>query len=367
MRFSIPRNEFLTRLESVSTAVASKTVKPVLSGILFKTTENSKLELVATDLETSIKTYVQPSEISGTGQFVVDAKVLLEIMRNLPDGKVFFDFQDTNLVIRMEKSRFVLPTMSGEEFPEVEPAQGGWELETSVTALEIMIDRVLFCAAKDEFMRNLNGVYWELEGGYLRLVAADGFRLALAEEKTSQNLEDHFLLTLKSMKDLQSSIKTAGSDDMKIVYDGTRVGFYFDGTEMVARVVEADFPDYKKVLPKAFKTRVVANTSSLSDAIRRASIAARLGSDSIKIEIREDNMKLVAKSPDHGESSEELEIKKDGEDLIIAFNPKFLLEATKKIDTEEAELNFVDSNSPLQMNPVDVEGYLYIIMPIRLI
>lgn len=78
-------------------------------------------------------------------------------------------------------------------------------------------------------------------------------------------------------------------------------------------------------------------------------------------------MKLIAKSPDHGESSEELEIKKDGEDLIIAFNPKFLLEATKKIDTEEVELNFVDSNSPLQMNPVDVEGYLYIIMPIRLI
>jgi len=216
-------------------------------------------------------------------------------------------------------------------------------------------------------MRNLNGIYWELQGGYLRLVAADGFRLALAEEKIESDVEDRFLLTLKSMKDLQSSIKTALSDDLRIIYDGAKVGFYFDGIEMIARVVDAEFPDYRKVLPKAFKTRVVANTTVLSDAIRRASIAARLGSESVKIELKGESIKLIAKSPEHGESTEELDVKKEGDDILIAFNPRFLADSIKKIDTEEVELNFVDSNSPLQMNPVDVEGYLYIIMPIRLI
>ncbi|MCD6160228.1 MAG: DNA polymerase III subunit beta [Kosmotoga sp.] len=367
MRFSIERGEILSRLESVASAVAQKTVKPVLSGVLFKATTEGKIELLATDLETAIKAVTTPVHIDGEGAFVVEAKVILEVIRNLPSGEIIFELQDNNLIVRVEKSKFVLPTISPDQFPEIEPTRGGIEIETSVTVLELMIDRVIFCAAKDEFMRNLNGIYWELQGGYLRLVAADGFRLALAEEKIESDVEDRFLLTLKSMKDLQSSIKTALSDDLRIIYDGAKVGFYFDGIEMIARVVDAEFPDYRKVLPKAFKTRVVANTTVLSDAIRRASIAARLGSESVKIELKGESIKLIAKSPEHGESTEELDVKKEGDDILIAFNPRFLADSIKKIDTEEVELNFVDSNSPLQMNPVDVEGYLYIIMPIRLI
>ncbi|HNR79915.1 MAG TPA: DNA polymerase III subunit beta [Mesotoga infera] len=367
MNFVVERNEILTRLEAVSGAAASKTVKPILSGIYFSVKGESIVQLTATDLETAIKTEVKAKHIDGQDGFVVDAKVALEIVRNLPEGEIIFEIEETNLIIRAGKSRFTLPTMDPEEFPDVETTTGGVEFVVSVSAIELMIDRVIFCAARDEFMRNLNGVYWEFEGGFLRLVAADGFRMALAEERIDVSVDDHFLLTLKSMRDLQNSMKSAMSDEMKIVYDGSRVGFYFDGTEMVSKVVDAEFPDYKRVLPKSFKSRVRLYTSNLSDAVRRASIAARLGSDSIKLDIKDELLRIIARSPDHGEAIEEIEGKKEGDNLVIAFNPRFLSESLRKIDTEEVELNFVDSNSPLQINPIDVQGYTYIIMPIRLI
>lgn len=367
MKFAVQRSEILTRLESVSGAVASKNVKPILSGIHFSVAGELAIQLKATDLETSIKTEVKVNHIDGTGAFVVDARVMLEIVRNLPDGEIFFEIEETNLVVRSGKSRFTLPTMDAAEFPPIEPAKGGVEFSVSVSAVELMIDRVMFCAARDEFMRNLNGVYWEFESGFLRLVAADGFRMSLAEERIDLNIEDHYLLTLKSMKDLHNSMKSAMSDQMRVVYDGSRVGFYFDGTEMVSKVVDAEFPDYRRVLPKSFKTRVVLKTSAFSDAVRRASIAARLGSDSVRFDIKDESFRIIAKSPDHGEAIEQLEGNKEGDDIIIAFNPRFLAEAARKIDTDEAELNFVDSGSPLQLNPIDVQGYTYIIMPIRLI
>ena len=367
MKFVAARSEILTRLESVSGAVAPKSVKPILSGIYFSMKDDSTVKLQATDLETAITTELRPKHIDGRCDFVIDARLVLEIVRNLPEGEVVFETEDTNVIIREGSARFTLPTMDPDEFPIVEPTSGGLEFTVSVSSIELMIDRVIFCAAMDEFMRNLNSVYWEFEDGYLRLVAADGFRMALSEERIDLSIDDHFLLTLKSMKDLQNSLKAAMSDLLKVTYDGSRVQFLFDGTEIVTKVVDAEFPDYKKVLPKSFKARLVLSTEVFSDAVRRASIAARLGSDSVKFEIDDEQFKIVARSPDHGESIEILDANKEGDNIVIAFNPRFLSESAKKIDSDTVELNFVDSNSPLQMNPVDVQGYTYVIMPIRLI
>jgi len=367
MKFVAARSEILTRLESVSGAVAPKNVKPILSGIYFSMKDESTVKLVATDLETAITTELKPKQIDGSCNFVIDARLVLEIVRNLPEGEVIFETEETNMVIRMGSARFTLPTMDPDDFPDIEPATGGLDFTVSVSSVELMVERVIFCAARDEFMRNLNSVYWEFDDGYLRLVAADGFRMALSEGRIDLNIDDHFLLTLKSMRDLQNSLKAAMSDVMKITYDGSRVQFSFDGTEIVTKVVDAEFPDYRKVLPKSFKARVVVPTETFSDAVRRASIAARLGSDSVKFEIDDEQFKIIARSPDHGESVEVIGANKEGDNIVIAFNPRFLSESVKKIDSDSVELNFVDSNSPLQMNPVDVQGYTYIIMPIRLI
>ncbi len=368
MKFTLERSDLLPRLETVGMAVAPKTVKPVLAGILLRISDEGEIILMATDLESSVKTRINATVFEGeAASFVVEASLFMEIVRNLSEGKIRFTLEATNFNIDQGKSHFLVPTMSAEDYPDFDSMSAGTSLTESLTALELMIDRTLFCAARDEFMRNLNGIYWEFEGDYFRLVAADGFRMALSESRIENGLDERFLLSLRSMKNLHNAMKSAKSDQIAIVFDGSRVGFSFDDTEIVARIVEADFPDYRKVLPKAFKTRVKVETRAFLDVLRRSSIAAKFGSDSIKIELVDGQIILMSSSQDHGESVDELTVEKDGEDLTIAFNPRFLSEAMKKVDTEQTELSFVDAGSALQINPIGVEGYIYIVMPIRLI
>lgn len=365
MRFSVEKNEFNPVLNSVLSVVPQKSIKPVLEGVLFKV-EDGNLTLEATDLETAIKIKDIQVNADGVAEFVVGAKMLTEIVNNLPSGEVVFEYTKPNLTIRARKSKFTLPTMSADDFPEIKSVRkGAWSIETSITALELMIDRTLFCAAKDVFIRNLNSVNWEFTSGKLRLVAADGFRMGLIEEKVIGSIEESFLLTLKSMKDIKSSFKNAKSDDIKIVYDGSRVGLYFNNTEMVVRVVDADFPDYERVIPKNIKTKIIVNKQEFIDAVRRASIVSKLSADSVKLSTKGNTMSIFARN-ENGEATEEIEAFKDGEDILIAFDPKFLIEAAKKIGSEKIELNFVDADSPLKMVPFDNDNYMYIIMPIRL-
>lgn len=367
MKLTVSKGELATKISMVSRVVPAKAVKPVLQGILFKVSDG-RLTISATDLETGFVTEVREFNADEDGAFVVEGKVVDEVVRNMPGDQVHIEYDGISAIFSSQKSRFTLPTMNPKEFPEFSPDVTGEEITLSTTQVETMLERTMFSAAKEEIMRNLNGVLWEFDSDYLRFVAADGFRLALAETTNDSGFLGTFLLSLNSMKDFLSSIKSASSDELIVRTDGRRVGFTFDGTQMVVRVVDAEFPNYKTVLPKDFRTRVVMNNDLFIEVLKRVSIAAKLGSETVKLEIRDEVMRVSARSSDRGEAVEEVEVDvKDGEDLIIGFNPKFLLEACQHIDTESVELNFKDSNSPVQINPVDVEGYLYIVMPVRLI
>lgn len=366
MKAIVEANELSNKISVVSKTVPSKTIKPIMACILFDFSQQG-VYLHATDLETGVKARVE-CEPDGEGRFAVDAKILYEIVKTLPnEGKVQLSFSSGLLTVECGRSKFRVPTMDPSEFPEISLPSEGYALDIEAKTLAEMIERVVFCAAKDEFMRNLNGVFWEIGNGFLRLVASDGFRLALAEERLSTQNESSFLISLKSMKELQSIIESCSETNITIHYDGKRLSLSTSYIETVMRVVEIDFPDYKKVLPKAFKSKVIFSKNDLIEALRRTMVIAKRGSESVKVEVTEDILSLSSRSPDSGEMNEEVSIRKEGEDIVAAFNPLFLMEALRHIHTDEVEFNFVDSTSPLQINPLNVEGYLYIVMPIRIV
>ncbi|AEH50951.1 DNA polymerase III subunit beta [Pseudothermotoga thermarum] len=365
-RISVDVSQLSEKVSIVSKIVPSKTIKPILSCILFKLS-NGEVFLSATDLESGIKARLR-CESEGEGKFAVDAKVLNEIVRTLPDETTAeFTLSEESVTVTCGRSKFKIPTVDPSEFPDLEASAGGTEIQIDASTLASMLEKVIFCAATDEFMKNLNGVFWEVGRELLRLVASDGFRLAIAEERVISNNETSFLLSLKSMRELLSMASKNEEQTLKILYDGRCVSILANDIEMTARVVEIEFPDYKKVLPKAFKTKVVVSTDELVEALKRALVIAKRGTESIRVDVTEDILRISSRSPDYGEAQEEIDVRKDGEDILAAFNPKFLIEALRHIDSEEVELNFVDSTSPLQINPVDVSGYLYIVMPIRIV
>jgi len=365
MKIVVDRLKLENAVSIASRAVASKTVKPVLSGILFEI--NEKLNLYSTDMEMGLKHSVTLDEPGDSGfKFVLDAKLISDIVKSLPGEKLDISFDGNIVEIKSEKSVFKLNAMSADEFPEFIPAQNGFKIVLNSETVKNMMEKVTFCASTDEFMRNLNGVFWEFDGPYLRLVAADGFRLGLVEESIENEENFSFFLSLKSMKELQRILDSAIDTDFEMIYDGTKVGFKLDDTQIVVRIVDTEFPDYKKVIPTGFSTKIIADKNELREAIKRAAITARFGDDSIKFNIFDNTMHIESKSQDYGEAHEELEVEKDGQDMIVAFNPKFITDAIQRIESENVELNFLDPSKPLQINPPEVLGYLYIIMPLRL-
>jgi len=361
----IDKSKIENAVNIASRAVAPKTVKPVLSGILFEV--NEMLNLYSTDLEMGLKHSIDVVETDGQDfKFVLDAKLISEVVKNLPEDKIELSFDGNVVEIKSGKSVFKLNTMPADEFPEFIPAETGFKLALSTEMVKNMMEKVIFCASTDEYMRNLNGVYWEFNGPYFRLVAADGFRLGLVEESIENEETLSFFLSLKSMKELQKILDSTSNEEFEMTYDGTKIGFKLDGTQVVIRILDVEFPDYKKVIPTGFTTKVIADKNELREAIRRVAITAKLGDESIKFNIFDNTMHIESKSQDYGEAHEELEVEKDGQDMLIAFNPKFILEAIQRIETENVELNFLEPTKPLQLNPPEVLGYMYIIMPLRL-
>ncbi len=366
MRVIVSQGELEDKLNMASKAIAKKSVKPILSGFLFDISDG-EFKVFATDMETGVKALVVADEVDGEAKFVVEAAFILDIVKNLPNDTVTLEYNEDGLLeIYAGRSKFSISTMEPSEFPdfvEVE-AEGFVEIDTAI--LEDMIDKVLFSAATDEFMRNLNGVYWEFFENNLRFVASDGFRLALIDQQLENSLDMNFLISLKSMKELQNVISNTGEPSVRLKYDGKRLSVEAGDVIVVMRTVDADFPDYRRVLPTEYNLKITTSTNELMDALKRIMIVAKRGSEAVKIMSGEGELILETRSPDSGEGLESIDAEVEGSEITAAFNPKFLMDALKHIKSPEVELLFVSQSAPLKLKPADTEEYFYIIMPIRM-
>ncbi|MBM7559565.1 DNA polymerase III subunit beta [Marinitoga litoralis] len=404
-KLEVERSKLNNLMDMAAKAVAKKTTNPILSGFKFSVKDND-LHLYATDLQTAFhgvlkniivekvekinedlftenseenteevpETEVLFEEVANVEikpEFVVDASYFMDIIKNLSFESVNIYLENRNIKVIAGKSEFLLPTMNADEFPEIVPNKVEEGLMTfERQKLLSMIEKVIFCALRDSenMSRNLNGVYWDFrEGGYLTLVAADGYRLALAELSLDIiNTPPSFLLSLKSMEELQNVLRSSKSENIDLFFDGSRVLFFLDdeNIEIILNVVDATFPDYVRIIPQAFKTKVITSTDLFLKVLKRVSIAAK--NDQIKMEIKDSIMELTAKSPEVGLAVEELEIEKEGEDIIIAYSPKYLREAIDHIATSEVEFNITSESSQTMIKPVGDDSYMYIVMPVRL-
>lgn len=365
MKISVSRGELEDKLFVASKAVSKRTIKPALSGFLFDVSD--EVIVYATDMETGVRAKIQANEIEGEGKFVVDASTILEIVKSLSSDIVDMELNENNLVISSGKSRFILTTMDPSDFPGFVSAETDKFVEVDTSILDEMVDKVMFSAATDEFMRNLYGVFWEMSKGNLRLVASDGFRLALMDQPVDFEMEISFLISLPSMKELKNVLANTSEPTLNLRFDGKRLSIEAGDVEVTMRVVDADFPDYRRVLPNQYSTKVVSSREELLDALKRVMIIAKKGSEAVKFSIEDGNLMLSSKSPDYGEVVEEIDADIEGEELYIAFNPKFVQESLRKIDTPEVEMLFDGQSKPLKVKPLEKEDYFYIIMPIRIV
>lgn len=373
MEFRIDKEIFLKSLQKVQGIIEKRTSMPILSNVLLEAAE-SGLMVTATDLEVGMKS-TYPAVVVSTGKITVGAKKLFEIVKEFPNKEITFTSKENDWVeIKCGKVHFNIVGLSSEEFPYFPLIKEDNLFEITGSLLKGMIDKTSFAICNDDTKYNLNGLFTKVETNesgenYLKMVATDGHRLSIAnghfEGKTGIELETGVILPKKGILELK---KITEEDNGTLLFgfmDNNAVVKQGD-SYMVMRLVDGEFPDYKRVIPTSNEKVVLVNKDNFTHSVRRMAILSSEKFKGIMLEISQDNIKISSNNPELGDAMEEIDITYGGEPFTVRFNARYLLDVLAVTETENIEMKFKDELSPSIITPENSNSYLAVIMPMRL-
>lgn len=369
MKFSCEQQALSKALNIVSKAVSSRTTIPILKGILLKVDEDGNLTMSASDMDLSIEKTLKVENFE-PGEVVVYAKLFGDIIRKLPNSVVTMELEDENVLIRCANSEFHIIGLAADEFPRI----GLPEKDTDVILfdkelLKDMIRKTSFAASIDESRGVITGVLLEMEEKTLNMVALDGFRMAITREDMINKKRENIIIPAKILGEISKiigEVETEENDQVRLYINDKMAIFLIEDVKVVLRLLEGEFIKYRDILPKDNPIRIVINKNDFMDSIERASLLAKVGKNNlIKLSITDHAMEITSKS-EEGNVREEVMISKEGKDLIIGFNSKYLIDVLKVIDEEEIVMLFNTSISPCLVQPVAGSSFEYLILPVRI-
>ena len=367
MKFTCSQVTLTRALNTVSKAVSNKTTIPVLRGILIQAKDN-KLTLTSSDLDISIIREM-PAEIEEEGSSVVPSKLFGDIVRKLPNEEIVIeDTAAGSLNMSTSSSDFSVVTMPVDQFPKIgDSIEDKAVVRIEANMFREMIRKTSFAASMEEAKGTLVGILTELTPDTIEMVALDGFRLAHTSKEMINEESRSFIVAAKIMNELSkitsdeieaATVRISLGDKSAVVNVGS--------TEIILRIMEGEFIRYRDIIPKDSQIKVVISRSLLLESIERASLLAKEGKNNlIKFSIR-DSMITITSRSEEGNVKEEIGIDKEGDDLDIGFNSKYVIDVLKAIDDEEIMMNFKNSISPCVISPVEGREFEYLVLPVRI-
>src|SRR5262249_9469199 len=326
-----------------------------------------------TDLDVSLQTECA-ADSDKPGAIVLQARKLLDIVRNLPDAEIRFTKEDNDWVrIVCAPSEFRIVGQAKEHFPSTPKAdKAGVRISASV--MHSLINRTVFAITQEESRYALNGALLLLSDGRLQMVATDGHRLALAAssiDQTEVRAETDHLKVIIPKKALTELVKlTAGAEEeLELSRDENHLYFEIQNRYLTSRMVAGQFPNYELVLPKNNDKTISLNVDKVSQAIRRAALMADERSHGVKIDLANGKLSITAQSADVGEAREVIPLDYSGDNLSIGFNAQYVLDFLGVVGTDEVVFEFKDEQSPALLRPQEdgQSEYKYVVMPMRLL
>ncbi|MDR1409442.1 MAG: DNA polymerase III subunit beta [Oscillospiraceae bacterium] len=367
MKITCDAAEFAQSCVNVSRAVAAKSTLPALEGILIKAFGEG-VELTCYNTELGIRT-TQGCAVEEEGAVVVNAHLFCEILRRLPDGPAEITADSRCYVtIAAGESRFSLMGIPAEDFPELPSVTGGFAITLQQSLLKEMVRQTIFAVAVKGDKAVHTGIQFTVEDNNLRMVAVDGVRLAVRQEPISY--EGELLSFVVPARTLSEIIKLTDDDDsfISLSVGKRQIVFELAGYTFISRLLEGDFLDYRTTLPKEYTVTARVNTRRMLEALERTSLMgtadAKLRSPSTCV-LSEKGI-FLSSSTAIGTASDRFEAMIDGNPLEIGFNNKFLIDALRATDTDECVLRFHTPITPILIKPAEGEGYLYLVLPVRL-
>ncbi|BCJ87470.1 DNA polymerase III subunit beta [Effusibacillus dendaii] len=377
MKLLIERGILLSAIQNVQRSVSTKTTIPVLSGIKITATHEG-LQMTATDLETGIETHIpthiedqEHVQIMEEGSIVLTARYLFEIVRKLPHSQVELEVKQNYLtIIRSGSSEFNLHGLHAEEFPRLPQVSGDQIFSTSSLVLKEMIRQTVPAVSTEEIRPVLTGVVASMQQGELRFVATDSHRLAQRNARVEASADlafDNVIIPGKSLSELSRLLPDQDSL-VDVVIADNQILFRFGQTKFYSRLIDGQYPDTSRIIPASFKTHVHVATKSLLDAVERAALIARDNDNNVvRLNIKADQFEISSNSADVGKVTENIAADDfSGEDLLIACNAKYLIDALRVIESDKILIEFTGAMSPFLIKLPDNPDYIHLILPIRI-
>lgn len=363
MEFGIDRDAFLKGLQMVQNIVEPRQTLPILANVLLETDEEA-VRITATDLEVGARVAV-PAKIAGKGAITLSARKLVEIVKELPAAEVSLKLQENAWVgLRCGGVAYKLVGLPPGDFPEVRAASAGSWVSLDGKLLREMLAQTSFAISHDESRYALNGVLFSTGGGELRLVATDGHRLALAARPLPGAAPGGTGIIPRKAVQEMARVLSAG-EDVQVALEENQFVLMMPNFLLTARLIEGQFPNYEQVVPKGHPWRLVLSRAGFATALRRVSVLSEERTKPVKLLLSPGTLKLSAYNPELGEAEESLEAEYAGEELTIGFNSRYLLDALNPLEAERAVMELKDALSPGVIKSFEDEGYLCVIMPMR--
>ena len=364
MKISCLRTDLANAVSNVSRAVSTKAAIPALEGVLIKAYDN-KLNISGYNLEIGITTDIEAT-IQAEGEIVVSAKLFLDIVRRLPEEIVMIETDDRMVTyITCGHVDYQIVGMSSVEYPDLPSFEQTDSITVNAKILREMIRQTVYAVSENTAKPIYTGSLFEIEDGNFRIVAVDGYRMAIRNENVDSESKTSFVVPGKTQQQVLKLL-TDDEENVEIIIGQRHITFKVRNYRVISRLIEGTFLDYNTTIPKEAKTEIVMNTRSIIDAIERMSL---LNNDRVQSPVRcifaDDEIKLSCASA-VGKASDVLSVPIIGDSVEIGFNNRYMLDALKNTDTDEIKLILNGPTAPMIIKPVKGDAFLCFVLPMRL-
>jgi DNA polymerase-3 subunit beta len=369
MKFIVSSTQLLKHVQQISGVISNNTVLPILEDFLFEI-EKNKLTIVATDLETVMKIHMD-IEAKDSGKICIPAKILLDSLKNLPEQPLTFNIdKNYSVEITSDNGKYKVMGENPDNFPKDPEAETSNSFTMPSSALVTAINKCIFATSSDELRPAMTGIFFELSPKGLKTVATDAHRLVKFSRTDIECPENASFVVPKKPLNLLKNVLPNSEEELTVSYSSNHLFVRLAGTELVCRLIDARFPDYKVVIPADNPYKLTVNKNDFQNALRRVSVFSNKSTNQVAVTITGSELQLAAQDVDFSfEGNERMTCQYDGEDLQIAFNAKFLIEMLSAADTTDIVIELSTPSKAGIIKPTEQkenEELLMLVMPLML-
>lgn len=364
MKLICSKSELLKSVNISLKAIPSKTTMPILECILIDASSGN-IKFTSNDMELGIETQVK-GIVEERGIVALDAKIFADIIRKLPDNDVIISTDERlNTTIVCEKAKFTIPGKDGEDFSYLPVIEKNDCITISQFTLKEVIRQTIFSIAANENNKLMTGELFEIKNNIMKVISLDGHRIAIRKITLKDSYSDKKVIVPgKTLSEISKILSGETEDMVDIFFAENHIVFEFDDTVVVSRLIEGEYFRIDQMLSSDYETKIHVNKREFLDCIDRASLLVKEGDKKpIIIDISDGSMQLTIHSQ-IGSMDEDVDIEKEGKDILIGFNPRFLMDALRVIDDEEITIYLVNPKAPCFIKDEE-ENYIYLILPVN--